>query len=69
VFFDEDAIEFPDPDHSDDEARFLMLGRSYLLRVLVVCHCFRQNDSVIRIISARKVTSREGAVYSRRGKP
>jgi uncharacterized DUF497 family protein len=42
VFFDEQAIEFSDPDHSDEEARFLMLGRSYLLRVLVVCHCFRQ---------------------------
>jgi len=52
VFFDEQAIEFPDPDHSDEEARFLMLGRSYLLRVLVVCHCFRQSENVIQIISA-----------------
>jgi len=40
VFFDEQAIEFPDPDHSDEEARFLMLGHSYLLRVLIVCIVF-----------------------------
>ena len=68
VFFDESAIEFPDPDHSDEEARFLMLGRSYLLRVLVVCHCFRQSDTVIRIISARKATSNEREVYTERGR-
>jgi len=67
VFFDEQAIEFPDPDHSDEEARFLMLGRSYLLRVLVVCHCLRQSDTVVRIISARKATSREKMFYSKRG--
>ena len=67
VFFDEQAIEFPDPDHSDEEARFLMLGRSYLLRVLVVCHCFRQSETVIRIISARKATSEERLVYVKRG--
>ncbi len=59
VFYDENAIEFPDPDHSQDEDRFLMLGMSYRLRVLMVCHCFRKNDSVIRIISARKTTKRE----------
>jgi uncharacterized DUF497 family protein len=69
VFFDEDAIEYPDPDHSDEEERFLLLGRSYQLRVLVVCHCFRVAGSVIRIISARKATRKEARVYSRGGKP
>jgi uncharacterized DUF497 family protein len=68
VFFDEAALEFPDPDHSADEDRFLMLGRSYLIRVLVVCHCYRVSESVIRIISARKATPKERRAYGRRGK-
>ena len=68
VFFDEEALEFPDPDHSSDEDRFLMIGRSYLLRILVVCHCYRVSDSVIRIISARKATPNERQTYGRRGK-
>ena len=68
VFFDENAIEFSDPDHSDEESRFLMLGRSYLLRILVVCHCLRQSETVIRLISARKATAKEREFYSRRGK-
>ena len=63
VFLDENAIRFFDPDHSADEDRFLMLGISYRLRVLVVCHCFRTNDAVIRIISARKADKREEADY------
>jgi uncharacterized DUF497 family protein len=69
VFFDEEAMEFPDPDHSDDEDRFLLLGRSFRLRVLVVCHCFRQSESVIRIISARRATRKERRTYTRKGKP
>ncbi len=63
VFYDENAIQFPDPDHSQDEDRFLMLGMSHRLRVLMVCHCFRGNDSVIRIISARKATKNENERY------
>lgn len=63
VFLDENAIRFYDPDHSIDEDRFLMLGTSFTLRVLVVCHCYRANDSVIRIISARKADKREQANY------
>ncbi len=59
VFFDENAVEYFDPDHSHDENRFLMLGFSYRLRVLSVCYCLRDNDSEIRIISARKATKRE----------
>ena len=63
VFLDENAIRFFDPDHSKDEDRFLMLGMSFTLRVLVVCHCYRQDDSVIRIISARKADKREQSDY------
>jgi uncharacterized DUF497 family protein len=65
VFLDERALRFYDPDHSDREDRFLMLGMSFSLRVLVVCHCFRMSDEVIRIISARKATAREAAVYTK----
>ena len=63
VFFDENAIRFFDPDHSQDEDRFLMLGMSFTLRVLVVCHCYKADDSVIRIISARKADKREQSDY------
>ena len=63
VFLDERAVRFFDPDHSGDEDRFLMLGISFRLRVLVVCHCFRVSESVIRIISARKADKREEADY------
>ena len=64
VFYDEDAVMFDDPDHSDDdEERFLMLGFSTKARILMVCHCFRSEDRIIRIISARKATSEEENVY------
>jgi len=59
VFFDENAIEFFDPEHSETEDRFLMLGFSAHLRILVICHRYRENDSMIRIISARKATNKE----------
>ena len=61
---DENTLRFFDPDHSADEDRFLMLGISFRLRVLVVCHCFRASDSVIRIISARKADRGERADYA-----
>jgi uncharacterized DUF497 family protein len=63
AFLDENAVRFHDPDHSDDEDRFILLGISYAMRVLIVCHCFRGNDSVIRIISARKADKREAGTY------
>lgn len=63
MFLDENAIRFFDPDHSADEERFLMLGISFRLRVLVVCHCFRANDAVVRIISARKADKQEEMDY------
>lgn len=62
VFYDENAREFFDPDHSEEEDRFIMLGLSACLRVLVVCHCHRQ-DETIRIISARKADTEEEKDY------
>jgi uncharacterized DUF497 family protein len=64
VFFDENAIEFFDPDHSESEDRFLLLGLSSSLRILVVSHCYRKKESLIRIISARKATKKEQKVYT-----
>ena len=63
AFFDEQAKVYFDPDHSEDEDRFILLGVSYRLRVLVVCHCYRESDTVIRIISARKADKREQEDY------
>ena len=65
VFLDENAIRFFDPDHSEEEDRFIMLGISFKLRVLVVCHCYRENDEVIRLISARKADKEECKDYER----
>ena len=65
VFYDEHAIEFFDPDHSGREDRFIMLGVSFKLRLLVVCHCVREAQSVIRIISARRATRLEAKSYRR----
>jgi uncharacterized DUF497 family protein len=65
VFLDENAIRYYDPDHSEDEDRFIMLGMSFKLRVLVVCHCYRTDDKVIRIVSARKANKKESAAYGR----
>ena len=66
VFLDEDALRIPDPEHSDAEDRFVMLGLSNQLRILVVCHCYRESDEVIRIISARKADRGERAQYEHR---
>ncbi|MDP3038847.1 MAG: BrnT family toxin [Deltaproteobacteria bacterium] len=65
VFLDEKAIRYYDPDHSQDEDRFIMLGMSFKLRVLVVCHCYRLHDKVIRIVSARKANKKETVAYWR----
>ena len=63
VFYDENAVEFFDPSHSQDEDRFLMLGLSARLRVLVVSYSLRKKRSQIRIISARKPTKKETQAY------
>ncbi|MFH1742639.1 MAG: BrnT family toxin [bacterium] len=65
VFFDESAIEFYEDEHAEWEDRFLLLGLSSHLRLLMVCHCYRESESVIRIISARKATSNEAKFYRR----
>ena len=63
VFYDENAIEFYDDEHSEWEDRFLLLGVSSRLRVLMVCHCLRERGDVIRIVSARKATATEQKHY------
>ena len=65
VFSDERARLIADPDHSEEEDRFILLGYSSTLRLLVICHCYRADESVIRIISARKATRHEAASYNR----
>jgi uncharacterized protein len=64
AFLDENARVMPDPEHSDDEDRFVLLGLSIRLRLLIVCHCYRRDDEVIRIISARKADKSERRQYS-----
>jgi len=65
VFCDERGLLMVDPTHSGDEDRFILLGLSVELHMLVVCHCYRGGD-IIRIISARRATRRERATYSHR---
>ena len=63
AFSDENGRLIPDPDHSEEEERFILLGMSWSLRVLVVCHCFRDASDTIRIISARKANKAERSQY------
>ena len=64
VFEDENALVIDDPEHSEEEERFIILGFSRRANLLVVCHCYRASESVIRLISARKATSREAIQYN-----
>jgi len=63
VFYDENAREYADPDHSAREERFILLGISSRLRVLVVCQCYRESETVIRLISARRAQRNEEEAY------
>ena len=63
AFYDDSAIQFYDPDHSEQEDRFVLLGLSLKPQVLVVCNCFRESETVIRIISARKADNDEERTY------
>lgn len=63
VFYDEFARLIHDPDHSESEDRFILLGFSRQMRLLVVCHCYREDVDTIRIISARKATKSERKLY------
>ena len=69
MFEDAEALFLPDPDHSDDEERFVLLGLSGALRVLVVIHCERRDGAVLRLISARKAGRQDRAVYAERRAP
>lgn len=66
AFADEFGLLLDDPDHSTDEDRFVLIGLSAALRVLVVVHCYRARDDVIRLISARKATAAERRQYTDR---
>ena len=63
VFYDVEALVIDDLEHSEDEERFIILGLSARANLLIVCHCFRESESVIRIISARKATTTETKQY------
>lgn len=65
VFYDTEALVIDDPEHSQEEERFIILGLSKKANLLVVCHCYRASETVIRIISARKATKNESQYYTR----
>jgi len=63
VFFDPNALLIADPEHSNEEDRFIIMGISNKSRIVLVCHCYRENEEIIRIISARKANSNEVKQY------
>jgi uncharacterized DUF497 family protein len=63
VFYDENAIQFFDPEHSEEEDRFILLGTSFKSKTVVVCHCFKEEETKVRIISARKADKDEQQAY------
>ena len=65
VFYDDNAILFDDPDHSANEERFLIIGRISNLNICVVSHCYKEKESIIRLISARRATKKEKETYER----
>lgn len=68
VFSDENALLLKDPDHSLEEERFILLGLSSSINILVVCHCYRSKDEIIRLVSARKANKSERNQYINRWK-
>ena len=63
MFYDDNALLIDDPEHSENEERFIILGNSFSANLLVVCHCYRASETVIRIISARRATKTETGQY------
>ena len=63
AFYDDNGLMIPDPEHSENEERFILLGASNKANLLVVCHCYRFSETVIRIISARKANKNEERQY------
>jgi len=68
AFYDEFAVQYFDPDHSAKDDRFILLGMSFRVRAIVVCHCYREEETTIRIISARKANKSEEEEYWRKRK-
>ena len=66
MFYDDMGLLIEDPDEDREEDRFVLIGLSAALRMLVVCHCYREEDAVIRIISARRATRHERRQYDER---
>ena len=66
VFQDEMALELFDDEHSGGEDRYIIIGISSKTRELMVCHCYRNNSDIVRIISARRATKNEIVLYERR---
>jgi len=66
VFSDEHALLLDDPEHSNEEDRYILMGLGPRLRILVVAHAYHEAESVIRVISARRANKRERAAYNRR---
>lgn len=64
VFYDERGIVFNDPEHSNSEDRFIIIGKSIQSNICIVCHCYKEHEEVIRIISARKATKKEVNRYA-----
>lgn len=65
VFSDGNAILFDDPDHSLEEDRFLIIGAIKSSKICIVSHCYKDDDNIIRLISAREATKRERTVYQK----
>ena len=63
VFKDTCAVMLDDDEHSEEEERFVLLGVSKEKNLLMVCHCYRENDEIIRLISARKANTQESKIY------
>jgi uncharacterized protein len=63
AFWDPNARLIHDPDHSSGEDRFILLGMSQNMNILIVCHCYKEPDEIIRIISARKASKDESNTY------
>ncbi len=68
VFYGDEALLLDDPDHSEDEDRFILLGLAARLRMLLVVHSYRDEDGIIRLTSARKANARERSMYEKRRK-
>ena len=63
MFYDDAVILFDDPERSIGEERFLIIGMIKTSKICIVSHCYRESDSIIRLISAREATKNEKKIY------